>query len=139
MGAFDHYTSELVLLYVIVIAAAELEIYGRMSRRKPQVGLEDWDSVERDVRGACAATTYFWFLGGEPQMYDRIESVHTPPGRSKPKWGRPKVNPMAIPASSVRYYADPLQRLIELHRTSQEMSTGLVHHSPFARHDTHRR
>ena len=31
MGSFDHYASEIALLYVIVLAAAEIEIYARMA------------------------------------------------------------------------------------------------------------
>jgi hypothetical protein len=133
MGSFDHYPSELVLLYVITLAAAELDSFGRMARRDPKLGLRDWGVVERDVREARLAASYFWFLGGEPTMFDRIETVHTPPGARDPKWGRPRHDPRTI--KRVRYYADPMDRLVRLHSSFQELSTGLVYQSPFDRPD----
>ena len=87
MGSFDHYWSELLLLYVIVIAAAELEIYGRIARRIPRLDLRDWDDVLSEAREAQAASSYFWFLSGAPEVYDRIDTVHTPAGNRKPRWG----------------------------------------------------
>jgi hypothetical protein len=135
MGSFDHYASELAILYVITIAAAEVEIYGRMTRRPPRLELAHWDAVESDVRAARLASSHFWFLGDGPTMLDRIDTIHTPPGRSKPKVGRPRINPASLPDGRVRYYSDPLDRLVRLHKTEAEMTTGLVYHSPFERND----
>jgi len=36
---YDHYTSELILLYVITIARLELEIFEAMSNQEPRVNL----------------------------------------------------------------------------------------------------
>jgi hypothetical protein len=138
MGSFDHYASELALLYVITIAAAEVEIYGRMTRRPPRLGLAGWEDVESDVREARLASSHFWFLGDGPTILDRIDTVHTPPGRTKPKWDRPRVDPAALPADRVRYYADPLDRLVRLHHSFQEMSTAVYFQSPFERQDGRR-
>jgi hypothetical protein len=121
------------VLYVITLAAAELDSFGRMARRDPKLGLRDWEAVERDVREARRAASYFWFLGGEPTMFDRIETVHTPPGARDPKGGRPRYDPRTI--KRVRYYADPMDRLVRLHSSFQELSTGLVYQSPFDRPD----
>jgi hypothetical protein len=139
IGSFDHYASELALLYVITIAAAELETYGRMARRAPRLGLSRWEDVESEVRDARVASGYFWFLGGEPTTLDRIDTAHTPPGGTTPKWGRPRVDPSLIRSTSVRYYADPLGRLARLHQGFQEISTGLAYRSPFERPDASRR
>lgn len=38
-------------------------------------------------------------------------------------------------ADRIKYYSDPLDRLVALHRSDQEMTTGLVHESPFERAD----
>lgn len=135
LGAFDHYASELLLLYVIALAAAEIEIYGRMARREPRLQLRDWDTVMAEVRRAQDASSYFWFLSGAPLMFDRIATVHTPPGNVRLKWGRPKTDPSVIMARRVRYYRDPLQRLVKLHHSTSEMSTGLVYQSRFERND----
>lgn len=138
MGSFDHYASELALLYVISIAAAEIDIFGRMARRAPRLGLANWPDVESEVRDARHASSYFWFLGGEPTMYDRIETVHTPPGRAKPTWGRPHMDPASVRDAVVRYYIEPLERLVKLHHSTQELSTGLYYQSPFERRDGRR-
>ncbi len=133
MGSFDHYASELVLLYVITLAACELDAFRRMASREPKLGLRSWDQVEHDVRAARLASSYFWFLGGEPTMFDRIETVHTPPSGRDPRPGRPRYDPRTI--KRVRYYADPMDRLVRLHSSFQELMTGLVYQSPFERPD----
>ena len=43
--------------------------------------------------------------------------------------GRPRYDPRTI--KRVRYYADPMNRLVRLHSSFQELSTGLVYQSPF--------
>ena len=139
MGLFDHYASELLFLYVIVLAAAEIEVYGRMARRGPRLVLRDWDDVMSEVRLARAATSYFWFLSGEPQTFDRIQTAHTFPGNTKPKWGGPRVDPAAINEERVRYYRDPFERLVKLHQSWQEMASRLVYRSPFERPDAQHR
>lgn len=135
MGSFDHYASELALLYVITIAAAELDIFARMARRPPRLHLSGWAAVEAELKESRLASSYFWFLGGAPTMFDRIDTVHTPAGRTKPKWGRPRTDPATIGAAHVRYYADPLDRLVKLHSSYQEIATGLAYRSPFERSD----
>lgn len=138
MGSFDHYGSEIALLYVITIAAAELEIFARMARRQPPLGLRGWDDVETDLREAQLASSYFWFLGGGPQTLDRLDTVHTPPGEEDPKWGRPRRDWRKLRDWEVNYYPDPLDRLVRLHHGWSEMSTGLVYQSPFQRNDGRR-
>lgn len=135
MGEFDHYASEIGLLYGIVIAAAEIEIYGLMARRAPRLVLRDWHDVLSEVREAKSAASYFWFLSGEPTMLDRIDTAHTPAGNRKPRVGRPKRDPASMHVRHVRYYVDPFKRLIELHESRSELTTGLVYQSPFERTD----
>lgn len=132
LGGFNHFASELVLLYVVVLAAAELEIWGRMASRAPRHVTHAWDDIVREVRDAQVASSYFWFLSGEPQEYDRVETVHTPRGNTTPKVGRPAIDPATLASGRVRYYRDPLQRLTELHESRSELTSGLVYRSPFA-------
>ena len=139
MPSFDHYASELALLYVITIAAAELDTFARMTRRAPRLGLSGWSDVEAEIRAARLASEHFWFLGGGPTMFDRIDTVHTPRGRSRPKWGKPRVDPATMKPERVRYYADPLDRLVKLHASYQEMSSRLIYRSPFERPDARNR
>ncbi len=135
IGSFDHYASELVLLYVIAIASAEIETYGRMARREPRLTLRGWDHVMMEVREAQLASSYFWFLSGAPEAFDRIDTVHTPPGEARLKWGRPRRDPAKIRSTRVHYYRNPLQRLVKLHQSNREISTGLVYQSQFERSD----
>jgi hypothetical protein len=132
LGEFSHVASELVLLYVIVLAAAELDTWTAMAKRPPRLLTHGWEHIEREVRDAQFGSSYFWFLSGEPQQYDRIESVHTPRGNTTPKVGRPPVDPATLATTRVRYYRDPLERLTKLHESWREMATGLTYRSPFA-------
>jgi len=135
IGTFDHYASELVLLYVVALAAAELEIFGRMAKRDPRLQLLEWATVQAEITAAREASSYFWFLSGEPHMYDRIQQVHS----RKPilVGGLPskrlRVNPASLSPSRVRYYTDPLERIINMHRSSREMFSGQMFQSPFER------
>jgi hypothetical protein len=135
MGTFDHYASEIVLLYVIAIGAAEIEIYGRMARRPPRLVLRDSPDVISEVQEAQLAAYYFWFLSGGPEVLDRIETVHTPPANRMPRAGGPTRDPATILAVGVRYYRDPLARLVKLHQNYHELTTRLAYRSPFERSD----
>jgi hypothetical protein len=135
LGAFDHYGSEIALLYVITVAAGVLDALMRMCRRKPRLGLRDWDDMKVEVNDARLASGYFWFLGGQPQTLDRVDTVHTPAGE-KPRWGRPRRDWRKLRDRDVQYYPDPFDRLVRLHQGWSEMSTGLVYQSPFQQDDT---
>jgi len=58
-------------------------------------------------------------------------------GRRKPK--KPRADAMSLPVERIRYYINPLRRLIQLHQTSGELMSGLVHQSPFERADARHR
>jgi hypothetical protein len=137
LGTFDHYASELVLLYVVAIAAAELETFGRMAERDPRLELLGWAAVEAEIAAARTASSYFWFLSGGPHEYDRIQQVHS----RKPALARGlpskrlRVDPASLTPIRVKYYTDPLERLIHLHRSAREMISGQVFRSPFERPD----
>lgn len=134
-GGYDHYASELALLYVVAIAAAELEIYGRMSRRRPLLPLPEWLTVEHEVAEARLVTSHFWFLSGEPHLYDRIKELDTRLSWRKQPWKLPRADPMTLPAARIRYYPNPLARLAGLHSSYHEFVTGQVFRSPFERPD----
>ena len=132
---YDHYSSELVLLYVVTLASEELAFFGRMASRTPRLGLTGWDVVQSENAQARLAAGHLWFLFGGPQAFDRIAEVHTRLARRRLPWPTPGLDPMAIPAERVRYYTNPLVRLVELHRGSIEMMTGLASPPLFPRQD----
>jgi hypothetical protein len=83
-----------------------------------------------EVREAQEASSYFWFLSGAPEAIDRIDTVHTPTGDERSKWGAPRRDPAKIRPTRVHYYRNPLERLVKLHQSNREMlRTGSRHRS----------
>ena len=130
MGSFDHYASELALLYVIVLAAAEIEIYGRMASVHPPIVSATgrtcrWRSAERSsprpTSGSCQAA---------PEMFDRIDTAHTPPGNWKPKVvvrRSTRVRSRRCGSATTR---NPLGRLVKLHQSYRRCQRpGSAHRS----------
>jgi hypothetical protein len=138
VGDFNHCAGELALLYVVAIAAAELEVFGRMAKRSPRLALHDWPAVRSEVAAARAASSHLWFLSGEPNVFDRIHELDTRTPHPHP--GVPFViparpDPATLDPSEVRYYVNPLERLAKLHHSYHELVTGQVYISPFDRPD----
>jgi hypothetical protein len=134
---YDHYASELGLLYVNKLGAAELKWLKRMAARTPRVRLEDWIRVDAHVRRADDAAAHLWFPGvDEPHMYDRVEEANSrgvrSGGRLVPMNRRP--TPGDLKPSQIRYYRNPLRRLIRMHESFQEL-TGFAYISPWPRED----
>jgi hypothetical protein len=142
-GRYDHYASELVLLYSIEIAAAELIALGKMARRAPRLKLADWPSVLADVKAAKAAATHFWFPGDEPHEFDRVKEANARLWHGRkgiPRSFPPKhvIRPDQLTLEQIRYYRNPLRRLIEMHVQSRELM-GFTYISPWPRADAQQR
>lgn len=133
---YDHYASELALLYINKLAAAELKFLKRMAARTPRVRLDDWATVEENIRAADAAAAHLWFPGvDEPHAFDRVEEANSRGmrgGRLIPRDRRPA--PEDLTPHRVRYYRNPLRRLIKMHESFQEL-TGFGYTSPWPRDD----
>jgi hypothetical protein len=133
---YDHYASELCLLYCVVIACAELDALIRMSRRAPRATLRNWESTAELIARARRLSGHLWFPPkGQPHDFDRIEESNRRAGKS---WGTKRfsvVDPKSLSGGSVRYYRDPFRRLIQMHRSSTEFVTGLTYRSPWERTD----
>lgn len=132
---YDHYASELILLYVIKIASEELKALKHMAGRTPRIRLAEWDRVEADVRMADALADHFWFPGGQPHAYDYVEEANSRGLRNRKlvPWDK-RPSPEDLKPSQVRYYRNPLRRLIKMHSSFQEM-TGFAYVSPWPRED----
>ena len=137
--SYDHYCSELGLLYIGTIAAAELRAFARACRRGPSCPIGDWSTVETHLAATDAATTHFWFLGGDPHDLDRFHEANARMALRRSGAPRLAVGPATLRPEQVRYYRNPLVRVVELHETIRELSTGLVYVSPFPRADAGRR
>lgn len=134
-GAHDHYSSELVLLYVITIATEELLCFRRTTSRAPRLGLRDWNDVTDEIAAARLEASHMWFLWGDPLMLDRINEVHTRLARWRSRTPLRTIDPSTLRADQVRYYTNPLKRLVELHRGGRELTTGLGGSAMFPRPD----
>jgi hypothetical protein len=63
---YDHYSSELVLLYAIRLGSVELWHFIRAIEQRTGAHLADPDEVIKMLEAAETATSYFWFLGAHP-------------------------------------------------------------------------
>jgi hypothetical protein len=131
-AAYDHYTSELALLYTIVIACTELTGLLAGIARPPAVSIQGADELTATIDEARRRASHLWFVGDPPHIYDRIyEANHrlwdtTPSG--------PQRAPDQLTDDEVRYYRNPLQRLIKLHQSTNELM-GYSYRSPWHRPD----
>jgi hypothetical protein len=134
----DHYSSELVLLYVIAIAVEELRHFREMNQRHPAIEIAGWQGTDELCENVWHETSYLWFPGQKPHLYDRIQEANRRAFRvlqqATPQ-GRQLIDPMSIPDEEIRYYRDPMHRLVDLHSGFQEIMTGLSFTSPWPRDD----
>jgi hypothetical protein len=137
---YDHYAAELCLLYVLEIAAAELEALNRMSKRAPRVRIRDRAGIESDIAASRRLSAHLWFPPkGRPHLFDRIEEANSRFAVSM-REGKPRVvDPTSILERGIRYYRDPLRRIIRMHSSFTELTTGLSFRSPWERADAWRR
>jgi hypothetical protein len=139
----DHYAEELVLLYVCTVAADELRDFERMTEHEPRVDLAGWDAVRREVATAEAQIEHFWAPGRRPFSYDRAKEANqrvfdvsaAQYEAGVPLERPPTPTPETIADDEIRYYPDPLRRLVQLHAGFSEITTGVSWPSPWPRRD----
>jgi hypothetical protein len=135
---YDHFASELALLYVNVFASLELASFLRMSQERPVLELSDWAEVETSLNVSVGLTEHLWWPGGHPHAYDRWQAGNKLAFRAfhngeELTGGRP--GPEELRDSEVPYYANPIVRLVEMHRSARELTTGFAYLSPWERED----
>jgi hypothetical protein len=136
--SYDHYASELALLYVVVLAERELEAFKAMTSRAPAVGLRGWDdTMKPSLLVARQRSAHLWFQGDTACFFDREEEAvarNQEDGIPRPVTLE-QVN--AIPPEEVGYYENPLRRLRELHQEGRGYPWNL-YRSPWPRTDASR-
>ncbi|MFE2750535.1 hypothetical protein ACFXGA_00875 [Actinosynnema sp. NPDC059335] len=134
---YDHYSSELVLLYIIVLAVIELRNFCEMTLQKPSVEIDGRDGIEQACSAAWELSNYLWFPGQSPHAHDRYEEANRRAWAAyrETKQLQPPGDPVSLSTDEIRYYQNPLRRLIALHSSKQEMTTGLSYVSPWPRTD----
>ena len=118
---YDHYSSELVVLYVVAFALYELDTLLRASARPPTFALRNATALTRRMELGRAGASHLWFVGDEPHIFDRIQDANRRSWDAPPSKPRALVDPHGLRASEVRYYQDPLLRLVALHRSTNEL------------------
>ncbi|HVV37558.1 MAG TPA: hypothetical protein VHC63_13190 [Acidimicrobiales bacterium] len=120
-----HLLSELALLYVAVVASAQIDTWAaflaKRSERLRPLGAE----VAKIAETARQRIGYFWFLGGKPQPFDVYEEANR---RAHPLLLEGKPIPLMtdVVPEDVRYYSDPYDRLARLHVGERELTTGFA-------------
>lgn len=129
---YDHYSSELILLYVLTLASREIRSFCAMCELEPVVDVSGVESLVAGCQRFDALSNHLWFPGHSHHSYDQFASDNR---RDFEGWrlGR------ELSGGAPLYYDDPLDRLIRLHNTVQEMMTGRVYTSPWPRADAARR
>src|SRR6266536_222940 len=129
--AYDHYASELVLLYLNLLAARELTHFAQMASQAPSVEVAGWSETQRRCELADRLCSHLWFPGQGPHAYDRWRTANQ---RAFEILGHPSrreevTRPEDLNDTEVRYYRNPLQRLVEMHMSPIEMVTGFAYQS----------
>jgi hypothetical protein len=134
---YDHYASELALLYTIAFAVGELRRFIEMTRQAPQVGVRDLTVIEQICAEAWGQISYLWFPDHPPHWFDRVQEANKRAFRQlRSTESRPQIDdPASFSDDDIRYYRDPLRRLIAMHAGFAEMTTGLTFTSPWPRRD----
>jgi hypothetical protein len=128
---YDHYLSELALLYICHLLSMHLQhaiYYFRWRNIKLKNEVKVYRSLYKKVAEDFG---YFWFIFNKPHQYDRYVHANHKCNYEKKLFYRPE----DIRPGDVRYYDDPLGRLKRLHQNQRELMTGNVFISPFPRDD----
>lgn len=138
---YDHYAAELVLLYVCYLSTAEIRTFDQMTERPPRVQVRQRSDLIAKVREVEELVSYFWPPGFPPHPFDKVQESNqryfdrviatgaAPPDRDT------IVRPEHLSDDEVRYYDDPLRRLVKMHQSSTEFTTGISWISPWPRDD----
>jgi len=131
---YDHYASELSLLYINILACLELQVLEAMAGREPQVAIYRWTQVQTDIQRSRSVADHLWFPDGRPHAFDQVQEANrrgvTAEGKLVPFTERPR--PEDLSDDEVLYYANPLRRLIHMHSGVNEL-TGFAWQSPWYR------
>ncbi|MGD9115580.1 MAG: hypothetical protein PVJ61_00135 [Dehalococcoidia bacterium] len=128
-NAYDHYLSELALLYTCHLLSMHLQHsihYFRWRNIKLKNEIKVYRSLCKKVEVNFG---YFWFIFNKPHQYDRYVHANRKCNYKKRLFYRPE----DIRLGDVRYYENPLDRLKQLHQSQSELTSGNSFTSPFPR------
>lgn len=118
---YDHYSSELALLYTIALATYELESLQRASTRSPEFLITGEEELRQILTAAHATSSHLWFVGDPPHDFDRIQEANHRHWASAETRTQVLTDWRDLADDAVRYYQDPLRRIVQLHLSTNEM------------------
>ena len=128
---YNHYFSELALLYICHLLSMHLQ-HAMFYLRWRAIKLKDRRGIYQPLcRRVESDFGYFWFIFNRPHQYDRYTDANRKSDYRRGIFYRPE----DIRPGDVRYYDDPLRRLKQLHQSQRELSSGNVFNSSFPRND----
>ncbi|WUJ70036.1 hypothetical protein OG809_33705 [Kribbella soli] len=131
---FDHYSSELILLYALSIGTLEVRNFLKCVKGYDDITIEDEPDIRAVLARADRSSSYFWFLGANPHAYD-IWTARNALVFRQLREGEAAELPAPPANAEVPYPRDPLKRLISMHQTANEFMSGLTYVSPWPRDD----
>ncbi|MFC6155648.1 hypothetical protein [Kribbella jiaozuonensis] len=131
---FDHYSSELILLYALTLGTLEIRTFLRSLEMYPDISVEDTSEIQAALERAERCSSHFWFLGANPHAYDVWTARNAIVFRQLQTGDETEPPPELSPAE-VSYPRDPLKRLVDMHNSAHEFVSGLVYTSPWPRVD----
>jgi hypothetical protein len=106
---YDHYASELCLLYITYIAISELRNFLSMCARPPKVSFQNLEKTKEHIKQSEQVIFYFWPPGGEPHYYDRVKEANQRYFDAYPqKTQQAVIDPKTLENNEIRYYSNPL-------------------------------
>lgn len=131
-NVYDHYLSELALLYICHLLSMHLKHTIYYIRKWGRIKLKNERKLYSKLcQKVEAEFGYFWFIFNKPHQCDIFDYANRKCNYKKKIFYHPE----DIRLGDVRYYDDPLYRLKRLHQTSHELTTGNIYISPFHRDD----
>jgi hypothetical protein len=135
---FDHYSSELILLYVNFFAAYEMRSLIAAAGKTANTVIGERLALDNHLKTADEVTAHLWFIGQQPTDYNRVTEANERgfvDGNYVPREGR---EPDSVPNEDIKYYRNPLRRIIRMHHSANEW-VGFSYVSPWPRNDAHLR
>jgi len=127
---YNHYSSELALLYTCHLLSMHLQ-HAIFYLRWRAIKLKNKRTYQSLCRRVEDDFGYFWFIFNKPHQYDRYTQANRKCNYRKQIFYRPE----DIRLGDVRYYDDPLYRLKQLHQSQNELTSRNSYMSPFPRND----
>lgn len=135
---YNHYSSELILLYICYISMEEIKDFSKMTTLPPSVAIRGWEDIEQSISSISSMIQYAWFPGmmssDMVREIDRYITAIRKIDEGKDRSLRfSSITVHDINDDDILYYEDPLNRLKQLHMSVWDIVGS--YDSPWPRSD----